>query len=533
MRTDIYDDILSVFQLNEYVRRSLAADPFLSMLRVSGEISNFKRHTSGHMYFTLKDDQAQVRCVMFRQDAFALEFAPKDGDHVLLRASASLYAQAGQYQLYVRGMTPMGMGALHLRFEALKRALGEEGLFDAAHKKPLPFFPASVGIATSQTGAALQDMLRILRERNPAVDILVAPCQVQGKGAERTIISAMRRLADAKADVIIIGRGGGSLEDLWAFNEESLARAVYDCAVPVISAVGHETDYTMTDFCADARAALGKSGYRVLFPDDKSLDDTSAILAQKAKETRGELFALCPPHPLENFFGVGARFRTFRTLFNQACKPGTNPNAGDLDALFPVFAVEEAFADGHRDMLLRKNAPQLATPMERSLYLDSAASSLMRVIADSVPQQLVKEYMIDRALLTAWSGIFRLRWSGVPAEMIKSWFVFDNAGELAASILAAENEPKAAISSRLSVRSAARLESLDMQRIRADIDEAAAEVLRETVMACRMVPYGAERALSYLVANEIEMVNLELCLGAIANNIDRDVTLSRLRREYA
>ncbi len=287
---------------------------------------------------------------------------------------------------------------------------------------------------------------------------------------------------------------------------------------------------------ADARAALGKSGYRVLFPDDKSLDNTSGILAQKAKETRGEIFALCPFHPLENFFGIGSRFRTFRTLFNQACKTGANPNAGDLDALFPVFAVEEAFADGlqeHRDMLLRKNTPQAATPMERSLYLDSAAASLMRVIADFAPEPLVRDYMRDRAYLTAWSGIFRLRWSGVPAEMIRSWYVFDGGAELAASILAAENEPKAAISSRLTSRSAARLESLDMQRVKADIDEASSEILRETVLAARLTPCGADRVLSYLVANEVEMVNLELCLSAIANAIDRDVTLSRLRREYA
>ena len=287
---------------------------------------------------------------------------------------------------------------------------------------------------------------------------------------------------------------------------------------------------------AEARSALGKSVYRVLFSDDKSLDASSSILDQKAKDTRAEIFKLCPPHPLENFFGIGSRFRTFRTLFNQACKQSGTPSAADLDALFPVFAVEEAFADGlqeHRDMLTRKSPPQLATPMERSLYLDSAACSLMRVVADYVPEQLVKEYMIDRALLTAWSGIFRLRWSGVPADMIKNWFIFDNSRDLAASILANELEPKAEISSRLSVRSVTRLESIELQRIKSDIDAASADVLRETVMACRMVPYGAERVLSYLVANEVEMVNLELCLSAVANNIDRDVTLSRLRREYA
>ncbi len=286
---------------------------------------------------------------------------------------------------------------------------------------------------------------------------------------------------------------------------------------------------------ADARTALGKSGYRVLFPDDKSLDSVSAILEQKARDVRAEIFKLCPPHPLENFFGIPSRFRTFRTLFNQACKQ-TNPQAGELDALFPVFAVEEAYAGGlreHRDMLLRKNTPQAATPLERSLYLDSAACSLMRAVAEYVPEKLVREYMTDRALLTAWSGIFRLRWNGVPPEMIRSWFVFGQSTELASGILAREQEPKADISGRLSVRSSVVIEGLDMNRIRTDIDSASSDALRETVLACRLVPFGAERVLSYLVANEAEMVNLELCLSAVANGIDRDVTLSRLRREYA
>lgn len=286
---------------------------------------------------------------------------------------------------------------------------------------------------------------------------------------------------------------------------------------------------------SDARSALGKSGYRVLFPDDKSLDMSSSILDQKAKEVRAEIFALCPPHPLENFFGIGSRFRTFRTLFNQACKQA-NPPVSELDALFTVFTVEPAFADGlreHRDMLARKNPPQLATPMERSLYLDSAACSLMRVVADYVPEKLAREYMIDRSLLTAWSGIFRSVWNGVPAEMIRNWFVYDNSQELASSILSMEHEPKAEISWRLSARSSTILENIDMNRIKADIDSAASDVLRETVLACRMVPFGAERVLSYLVANEVELVNLELSLSAVANGIDREITLSRLRREYA
>ncbi|MCC8190968.1 MAG: hypothetical protein LIP77_10115 [Planctomycetes bacterium] len=286
---------------------------------------------------------------------------------------------------------------------------------------------------------------------------------------------------------------------------------------------------------AEARSALGKSGYRVLFPDDRSLDASSAILDARFKEVRAEIFKLCPPHPLENFFGIGDRFRTFRTLFNQLSRQ-PNPPVGELDALFPLFAVEDAFADGlreHRDMLFRKSPPQAATPMERSLYLDSAACTLMGVVARFVPETLVREYMRDRSLLTAWAGIFRLLWNGVPADMIRTWYVYDNSLDLAASMVASEHEPKAEISRRLTSRSSTVLDGIDLGCIRADIDSAASDVLRETVLACRMVPFGAERVLSYLVAIEVELVNLELCLSTIANGMDRDVTLSRLRREYA
>lgn len=286
---------------------------------------------------------------------------------------------------------------------------------------------------------------------------------------------------------------------------------------------------------ADARSALGKSPYRVLFPDDKSLDASSAIIEAKGKEIKAEIFKLCPPHPLKNFFDIGDRFRTFRTLFNQAAKQN-NPVVADLDALFPIFAVEPAFADDlaeHRSMLARKNPPQAATPMERSLYLDSAACSLMRIVADYVPEPLVRQFMRDRSLLAAWSGIFRTRWNGVQPDVIRSWFVYENSLDLASSILALESDPKAEISRRLSVRSSAVLESADAARIKSDIDSVAMDVLRDTVLACRMTPIGAERALSYLVAVEVELINLELCLSTIANGINRDVTLSRLRREYA
>lgn len=286
---------------------------------------------------------------------------------------------------------------------------------------------------------------------------------------------------------------------------------------------------------SEARIALGKSVYRTLFPDDRSLSDVSAIMDAKAKEARADIFKLCPPHPLENFFGIGARFRSFRTLFNSLSKQ-SNPPLGELDALFPVFAVEPAYADQmieHRQMVTRKNSPQAATPMERSLYLDSAACTLMLVVSGSAPEELVRRYMRDRAILTAWSGIFRARWNGVGADMIKNWFILGDSNEFASAVLAQENDPKAVVMGRLSMQSSTTLEAVDHNRVKADIDSVSADVLRDTVLSCRRVPFGAERVLSYLVANEVEMVNLELCLSSVANGIDRATTASRLRREYA
>lgn len=285
----------------------------------------------------------------------------------------------------------------------------------------------------------------------------------------------------------------------------------------------------------EVRSALGKSAYRILFPDDKSIDASSAILDARGKEIRAEIFKACPPHPLVNFFGIGDRFRTFRTLFNQACKQ-SNPPAAELENLFNLFQVEPEYSIGlreHRAMLSRPNPPQAATPLERSLYLDSAATSLMSAVAASTPEPLSRQYMHDRALLSAWSGIFRSRWNGVPAETIRRWFVFENSHDLATAVLAMENDPRAVIGARLSTRPATAMESVDVARIKADIDSVSSDVLRDSVLECRLTPFGADKVVAYLVAINVELVNLELCLSAVANDIDRETTLSRLRREYA
>lgn len=258
---------ISVSELNEYVRVKLAGDAFLRAVDVTGEISGYRQHVSGHRYFSLKDASARVSCVMFRQQSYALDFLPEDGMRVTVRASASLFVRDGSYQLYVESMRREGAGDLFLRFEALKRKLAAEGLFDPARKREIPFNPRAIGIATSKTGAAIRDMIRVARRRNPGVGIVVAPCAVQGSLAADEIVQAIRRLNEhGEAEVLLVGRGGGSMEDLWPFNEEKVARAIAASAIPVISCVGHETDFTIADFVADVRAATPSMAAELAVP---------------------------------------------------------------------------------------------------------------------------------------------------------------------------------------------------------------------------------------------------------------------------
>ena len=274
---------LSVSDLNEYVRRSLAGDPMLKDLRLRGEISNFKRHVSGHLYFSLKDEQARIQCVMFRQDAMRLTFTPADGMKVELWGSVSLYTASGSYQFYASGMSPDGLGALYQRFEELKRRLMAEGLFDAGRKRPLPVLPGMIGIVTARTGAVIHDIARVAGRRNPGIQLVLRPAQVQGAGAAEDIARGIRELSALPGiDVLIIGRGGGSLEDLWAFNEEAVVRAVAACPVPVISAVGHETDVTLSDFAADVRAATPSAAAELAVPERSQLLDQLLSLRARA-----------------------------------------------------------------------------------------------------------------------------------------------------------------------------------------------------------------------------------------------------------
>jgi len=258
---------LTVSQLNEYVRVQLASDPILNTLCVEGEISGFKRAASGHMYFSLKDDAARVQCVMFRQNALSLDFMPADGMKVVVRGSASLFVRDGAYQVYVESMLRQGIGDLYRQFMLLKERLSREGLFDPALKREIPALPRCVGIVTSRSGAVLHDILRVGWSRWPNMRFVLAPCSVQGAQAADEIVSALALLnRHAECDVILCGRGGGSLEDLWPFNEEKVARAIRASKIPVISCVGHETDFTIADFAADCRAATPSNAAEIAVP---------------------------------------------------------------------------------------------------------------------------------------------------------------------------------------------------------------------------------------------------------------------------
>ena len=338
------DWVLSVSDLNEYVRRSLAADPMLQGLRLRGEISNFKRHSSGHWYFTSKDAQSRINCVMFRQYNMGVSLRPADGMAVIVSGSVSLYVQGGAYQLYVQAMRPDGLGSLYAQFEERKARLAREGLFDAGKKRPLPLVPRGIAIVTSPTGAVLHDIRTVSARRNPAIPLTLLPVRVQGDGAAEEIAAAIRQAGKLPGiDVIITGRGGGSLEDLWAFNEECVVRAIAESPVPVISAVGHETDVTLADFAADARAATPSMAAEL------AVQDRAELLArlESLRRQLGQLF-------LQQVLLRQQLLGTLRTRLT-ACHPCAAPGGagacpGNAEGRYsyrdaPARRMDEAAAD--------------------------------------------------------------------------------------------------------------------------------------------------------------------------------------------
>lgn len=269
---DAFENILTVSSVNRYIKEIISRDMILSNLWVKGEVSNFKNHSSGHMYFTLKDANSLIKCVMFKTQNTFLKFMPENGMKVIIRGYISVYERDGQYQLYVEEMINDGVGNLHIAFEQLKKRLSEEGIFESCYKKPIPFMPSSIGVVTSSTGSVIRDIINVLDRRFYNACIKVYPVKVQGLGAAKEISRAIDTLNSLNCvDVIIIARGGGSIEELWPFNEELVARSIFKSKIPVISAVGHETDYTICDFVADVRAPTPSAAAEIVMPEKRQL----------------------------------------------------------------------------------------------------------------------------------------------------------------------------------------------------------------------------------------------------------------------
>ena len=266
-------DIYSVSQVTKHLQELISNDPFLTDLWLRGEVSNWKQARSGHCYFTLKDGSAEIRCVMWKSSAQLVSVLPRNGEEIVARGKVSIYPQRGAYQFYIDEIQPIGQGVLHQRFEELKIKLASEGLFDDWGKKALPQYPKRIGIVTSLTAAALQDILHVLRRRYPLVQPILSPTLVQGSRAPQNIVQALQRFEQIQVDLIIVARGGGSIEDLWAFNEEIVARAIHQCSTPIISGVGHEVDFTIADFVADQRAPTPSAAAELAVPDIRELRD--------------------------------------------------------------------------------------------------------------------------------------------------------------------------------------------------------------------------------------------------------------------
>ena len=277
-------NVYTVRQVNSYIRNMFTQDFMLNRIYVKGEVSNCKYHTSGHIYFSLKDESGTIACVMFAGYRSGLSFRLQDGQQVIALGSVSIYERSGQYQLYVREIILDGAGILYEKFEALKKELFEMGMFAPEYKQPIPKYIRTLGIVTAPTGAAVRDIINIAGRRNPFVQLILYPAQVQGDGAAESIIRGIRALEKRKVDVMIVGRGGGSIEDLWAFNEESVARAVFECSVPVISAVGHETDTTITDYVADLRAPTPSAAAELAVYDYREAKEQIRVFRERLQK---------------------------------------------------------------------------------------------------------------------------------------------------------------------------------------------------------------------------------------------------------
>ncbi len=356
--------IITVAELTLYIKEIFAADPLLNRLRVSGEISNFKHHSSGHMYFTLKDANSSLRCVMFRSYNNRLTFRPSEGMRVVVGGRLSVYERDGQYQLYAETMAPEGVGSLYAAFLALKKKLSAEGLFEEAAKQPLPAMPVRAGLVTSPTGAAVRDILTTLRRRFPQLEVLIVPVLVQGPEAPGQVVEAMEFLNSVPGvDVIVVARGGGAIEELWAFNEEIVARAIYNSQIPVVSAIGHETDFTIADFVADVRAATPTAAAELIAPDQREIAQSlaaagrrmSSLLLRRLQQDTRYLEKLADSkvlaRPLERLEQQGQQLDALQTrlagrmsYLQQGCRGRLDTLEAALRHLSPTAVLSRGFA---------------------------------------------------------------------------------------------------------------------------------------------------------------------------------------------
>ena len=357
-------EVISITQLNEYIRGRMDADALLNAVAVRGEISNYKLYPSGHHYFTLKDESSALKCVMFKGNALRLRFRPENGMKVIAMGKVSVFPRDGAYQLYCTAMAMDGVGDLYAAFEQLKKKLAAQDLFDPAHKKPLPKYPGTIGIITSSAGAAVHDMLRILRKRYPLSQVRLLPVRVQGAEAPGEIAAAIGYANHFKlADLLIVGRGGGSIEDLWAFNDERVAWAIYQSEIPVISAVGHEPDVTISDYVADLRAATPSNAAELAVPDQdalrQSLDSMSTAMAvalnRQLKAARQHLDVLSQSPALRSPTGyLEQRQKNLELLTNRLASAQTNQInrkhqqyialTAKLDAMSPLKVLTRGYA---------------------------------------------------------------------------------------------------------------------------------------------------------------------------------------------
>lgn len=372
--------VLSVSQINFYIKSIIENDGSLQFVLVTGEISNLTVHQrSGHIYLSLKDSNSVISAVMFAGNARRLKFRLENGMKVICRGRISVYEPSGRYQLYIEDMQPDGVGALTLAFEQLKKSLAQKGLFDDAHKKPLPKFPKTIGVITSPTGAAVQDITNIIRRRFPSADIVLAPVLVQGESAPEQLVRAVNKFSASKiADVVIIGRGGGSAEDLWAFNDEQLAYAVYNCETPIISGVGHETDFTVCDFVADVRASTPSAAAELAVPDRQELMSyyfkqkqyISAMLDRKIKtaqlrlENQQRRMSASSPklkaEQLEKQLSAKSEKLTrFMNIYISNKENKLIAAKGKLDGLNPLNVLNRGYAIAEKDEKIITSSKQL------------------------------------------------------------------------------------------------------------------------------------------------------------------------------